>query len=336
VLLHCSSEWPNHDVRNMSLIAVVQSRVSGAAGMRAVDCAEVERDPAEHRRRTSIRVRTRSPHHEGLRRELLNVEESETSVAFGSHLRIVCAQASNMSMAAWRIQAQASGPMSAKNAFSVACRSALFDHKSGRSADPRRASAGSAPFLGGDDRALVDRRFDLEVVPQTLHAGQADVRGREAVLHRLADVRDARPVVRGERPRGPKAIWLRWTLSFNSPYPAWRTMFRASSEIAVTIIVWSVAEKPRTRARSRPFWRAVKTPVSEQTSTRATIGGRFSATGFLIVVPESALRGRQSPAASTALVLREGVIAPPRCWYPSSRHQFVPGLDRTRGSLDSA
>ena len=222
VLLHRSLEWPNDDVRNMS---------------HRGNAVEGERPPV---RAPSIAPRWSAtlPSIGGAPafargRVLRTTKAFDVSCCTWKSRRQRCVRqpladcrraASNMSKAAWRIRAQASGPISAKNAFSVACRSALLRPQgSGRSADPSRASAGSAPFLGGDDRTLVDRGFDLEVVHQTLHAGQAEAevaRGREAILHRLADIRDARPPLSEAITTRAESDWLRWTLSCNSPYPA--------------------------------------------------------------------------------------------------------------------
>src|SRR5581483_6253339 len=47
-------------------------------------------------------------------------------------------------------------------------------------------------------------------------------------------------------------------------------MLRATSEMAVAIRVWSVAENPLAAAISRPFWRAATTSTSVEIGTRAS------------------------------------------------------------------
>ena len=55
-----------------------------------------------------------------------------------------------------------------------------------------------------------------------------------------------------------------------SPRSANFTMLRVTSEMAVAMSVWSVAENPTRAAISRPFWRATTTSASLDTGTRTT------------------------------------------------------------------
>src|SRR5262245_28741440 len=75
----------------------------------------------------------------------------------------------------------------------------------------------------------------------------------------------------------PTRLPRRASASSISPSVAYSRMLRASSEIAVAITVWSLREKPRPAASSRPRWRA--DTMSAADAIRTTISPADSARG---------------------------------------------------------
>src|SRR5438094_7470416 len=74
-----------------------------------------------------------------------------------------------------------------------------------------------------------------------------------------------------------------------SPRIAQRTMFRASSEIAVATTARSVDGNPHCDASSRPFWRAATTSESQSMETRTS-----SAMSANLLVPSVAVEIREA------------------------------------------
>jgi len=137
-------------------------------------------------------------------------------------------------------------------------------------------------------------------------------------------------------------------------------MFRASSEVAVTIIVTSPGEKPSSSPSSRPCWRAVTMSTSERTSTVTSIaGGPWSRLDPSSLLPNAnlfqvgqahlqierghhALQGRAElggtpgdPALSGQLTLRDGAVTLPALGvrYTGARARIA--LNGSRMVLDS-
>src|SRR5439155_24576950 len=69
-----------------------------------------------------------------------------------------------------------------------------------------------------------------------------------------------------------------------SPRPAYFEMLRATSEIAVAIMVTSVSEKVRRVASSRPAWRAVT--MSSALSIRTTVSSAVMRTSARVTATE--------------------------------------------------
>src|SRR6185437_1363201 len=82
------------------------------------------------------------------------------------------------------------------------------------------AGSGADPFSDLHHRARARAAVDLEAVHQPLHARQAQPqppRRRVAILHRLLQVPDPRPVAAGHDPQ-PAAVVLRDQLQFHLPF----------------------------------------------------------------------------------------------------------------------
>src|ERR1700704_3546016 len=73
---------------------------------------------------------------------------------------------------------------------------------------------------------------------------------------------------------------LSWDFKMISPPRAYKTMFRASSEIAVAMSAESVEPNPSAFASSRPFWRATTMSISEliRTCISCVIDSAFDVT----------------------------------------------------------
>src|SRR5260221_8964891 len=69
------------------------------------------------------------------------------------------------------------------------------------------------------------------------------------------------------------------SLTLTSPLPAYRSMLRASSEMAVAIKCWSVGLKPIAAASDRPAWRALTMSASVLMTTATTFSGRSPGKG---------------------------------------------------------
>ena len=122
---------------------------------------------------------------------------------------------------------------------------------------PRGARARRGSATSSWSRSFPCRRSDaiVELVHQPARARAGRGRGRrrrEAVAQRGLDVADARPVVARDRRSGRGALLLDAACSTISPRPAWTTMLRAISEIAVAISVASVARSRAARPCARP------------------------------------------------------------------------------------
>ena len=109
--------------------------------------------------------------------------------------------------------------------------------------------------------------------------------------------------------------------TMTSPRFAYRTMLRASSEIAVATMVASPEENPSRVASVRPRWRAVTMSVSDATVTRAS----------------STPAGRSVIASSVLPCALEKARAPPRgrAWWPRPPGSGPAGPSRsaTSGSM---
>src|SRR3954469_21517736 len=90
-------------------------------------------------------------------------------------------------------------------------------------------------------------------------------------------------------------------VTVTSPLRAYWTMLRATSEIAVAISVWSVEEKPISRASARPARRAATRSGSALMGTRISSGIRLA--GSLRSCP--ALLGGPAEALGEELLVEQ-------------------------------
>ena len=122
---------------------------------------------------------------------------------------------------------------------------------------------------------MAGRRDDLELVHQPARPREAEaqaVPARVAVLHREPDVGDPGPSSRAitDTPALPFCCTPSTTIS---PSRAYLRMFRASSEIAVAIMVMSEPPNPPCSATDRPALRAATTSESSRIGTQTSTTG---------------------------------------------------------------